>query len=164
MFSDKTNNSHWAPVLLIVGFFINSSCNFNITDKPGPQISSTIESSKNHGAFICAYDVNGNSINGLRIQSVFAEKKYWLEEGYLGEFKINCCESQLIIKLIDENTLITLNEVPQNWEVIGFRSLNSKMIVKSQKGIVLPDSITILIRPDVKNKNTLESVTFHKSR
>jgi hypothetical protein len=162
MFSDKTNNNQWTLIFFIVSFLIYSSCNFNITDKSGPQISSTIESSKNHNAFICAYDVNGHRINGLRIESIFAEKKYWLEDGYLGKFKINCCESQLIIKLLDDNTMITLNDIPQNWEAIDFRSLNSKMIVKFQKGIVFPDSITILIKTDVKNKNILDSLTLYK--
>ena len=143
---------------------LSFSCNFNITDNPGPQISSTIESSKKHNTFISAYKIDSNNINGIPIKSIFAEKKYWLSKGFFGKFNINCCESQLIIKLIDDNTMITLNDIPQNWEVIDFRSLNSKMIIKSQKGIVFPDSITILIRPDVKNKNTLDSLTLYKLR
>ena len=69
---------------LTISLFL-SSCNFNITDIPGPQISSTIETSKKHGTFICAYNLKGNKINGIRVESFFAEKKYWLGEGLFGE-------------------------------------------------------------------------------
>ena len=138
------------------------SCNYNITDIPGPQVSTTIQSSKRHGTFICAYTLSGNKINGLRVESFFAEKKYCLSEGLLGKFNIDCCESQLIISLKDDNTIITLNDIPQNWEIIGFKSRNSKMIVKEYKGIFFPDSLPIVVRPDVRNEDILKKLTLYK--
>ena len=149
-------------LLAFTGCQIFLSCNFNITDVPGPQVSSTIETSKRHDTFICAYTLSGNKINGLRVESFFAEKKYSLSEGLLGKFKIDCCESQLVISIEDDNTIITLIDTPQNWEIIGFKSLNSKIIVKDYKGISFPDSLAIVVRPDVRNEDIFEKLTLYK--
>ena len=154
------NSKIISSVLVISQVFF--SCNFNVTNIPGPQVSSTIETSKRHGTFICAYFLNGNNINGLRVESFFAEKKYSLTEGIFGRFTIDCCESQLVIRLKDDNTIITLNDIPQNWEILGFKSQNSKIIVKNYKGISFPDSLSIIVRPDVKNKVVFEKLTLYK--
>jgi hypothetical protein len=151
-------------LLAFLGCKIFFSCNFNITDISGPQVSSTIESSKRHGTFICAYSLSGNKINGLRVESFFAENKYSLSEGLLGKFKIDCCESQLVIRLKDDNTIITLNDIPQNWEIIGFKSLNSKIIVKDYKGIFFPDSLAIVVKPDVRSEDIFEKLTLYKMK
>ena len=68
--------------------------------------------SKKHDTFICEYKLSGDKINGLKIESIFAEKKYWLGEGFWSRFDINCCESQLIIVFKDNNTMTTLNDIP----------------------------------------------------
>jgi hypothetical protein len=149
-------------LLAFIGCQIFLSCNFNITDIPGPQVSSTIETSKRHGAFICTYTLIGNKINGLQVESFFAEKKYSLSEGLFGKFKIDCCETQLVISLKDDNTIITLNDIPQNWEIIGFKSLNSKIIVKDYKGISFPDSLAIVVRPDVRNEGVFKKLTLYR--
>ena len=139
-----------------------TSCNFNITDIPGPQISSTIESSKKHDTFICEYKLAGDKINGLKVESIFAEKKYWLGEGFWNRFDINCCESQLIIVFKDDNTMTTLNDIPQNWEVVGFHLQNSRLMVKGYNGTLLPNKISLDIRPDVRNIHNLEKLTLIK--
>lgn len=138
------------------------SCNFNITDNPGPQISSTIESSKKHNAFICAYKINSNNINGIPIKSIFAEKKYWLSEGFFGKFTINCCESQLIIVFKDDTNIITLDGIPQNWEIMDFIPIHSKTLVRDYKSNLFPDTIQLKIIPDVKNKQIFEILNLYK--
>ena len=85
-----------------------------------------------------------------------------MTEGIFGRFTIDCCESQLVIRLKDDNTIITLNDIPQNWEILGFKSQNSKIIVKDYKGISFPDSLSIIVRPDVKNKVVFEKLTLYK--
>jgi hypothetical protein len=120
------------------------SCNFNIDDNPGPQISSSVEDAKNHNTFICAYKVNRNRINGSLVNSIFAEKKYWLNEGFFGTFDINCCESQLIIVYDSSHNSTPLNDIPESWEAI-----HSDIIAKYYDGIVFPDTIHIMVKPDV---------------
>lgn len=139
------------------------SCNFNLTNIPGPQISSSIQSSINHKTFICSYLLNGSIINGVQIESIFAEKKYVLGEGIFGKFKIDCCQSQLVIKLKDDNTITTLNDVSENWEILGFMSNNSKILVKDFKGISFTDSLSIIIIPNVNNKVVFKKLTLYKS-
>ncbi len=138
------------------------SCNFNITDNPGPQMSSTIQSSKAHNAFICAYKIDSNKINGIPIESIFAEKKYWLSEGFFGKFTINCCESQLIIIFKNDNNIISLDGIPQNWEIENFKPINSKMLIRDYKSNVFPDTIQLKIRPDVKNKQIFQTLNLYK--
>jgi len=138
------------------------SCNFNITDNPGPQISSTIESSKKHNTFICAYKIDSNNINGIPIESIFAEKKYWLSKGFFGKFNINCCESQLIITFKDDNNIITLDGIPQNWEIIDFKPIHSKMLIRDYKSNLFPDTIQLKIIPDVKNKQIFETLNLYR--
>ncbi|MEO6228563.1 MAG: hypothetical protein ABIP10_00480 [Ferruginibacter sp.] len=139
-----------------------TSCRFNITDNPGPQISSNLESSKSHGAFLCEYKINGSRISGLKVKSIFAEKKYGLQTGFWGKFDINCCESQLVILFQDDNTMTTLNDNPENWEVVGFHLHDSKIIIKYYQGISLPDNIEIYIRSNVENKDSFEIITLNK--
>ena len=128
---------------------IFSSCNFNITDNPGQQVSSSIESAKKPGTYICAYKVIGDQINGYPIQLIFAEKQYYLNEGIFGTFEINCCESQLVIFFKGENNTASLNGIPQNWDIIGFDQLHSQMMVKYFSEVNFPDTIQISVRPDV---------------
>ena len=150
-------------ILLLLTFsYFFYSCKFNITDNPGPQISTTIKTSKDCGSFICAYNIKGSNINGLRVESIFAEKKYSLGEGIFGKFSLDCCESQLIISFKDDNTMTTLNEVAQNWEILGFKLKNSKIITKDYKGILFPDSIQIVMVPDLSNKAGFENLTLYK--
>jgi hypothetical protein len=155
------NNSITILLLLSLSQFFYS-CNFNITDNPGPQISTTITTAKERGSFICSYNLKGSKINGLRVESVFAEKKYSLGDGIFGKFSLDCCESQLVISFKDDNNITTLNDVAQTWEVLGFKVWNSKILVKDYNGILFPDSIQIIIVPDVNNKTAFEKLTLYK--
>jgi hypothetical protein len=152
-----TSATYTTVVFVLLGILIMvSSCNFNINDNPGPQTSSSIESSKSHGAFICAYKVNGSRINGSLVESIFAEKKYWLNQGFFGSFDINCCQSQLVIVYDSSHNSTPLNDVPENWEVI-----HSDIMVKYYDGIVFPDTIHIMVKPDVK-KDSVNDITLYK--
>jgi len=133
-----------------------SSCNFNIDDIPGPQTSSSIEDAKNHKTFICAYKVNGNRINGSLVNAIFAEKKYWLNEGFFGRFEINCCESQLIIVYDSSHNSTPLNDIPENWEAI-----HSDIIVKYYDGIIFPDTVHIMVKPDTA-KAIVNDIALYK--
>ena len=147
--------------LLLVGIFL-ASCNFNITDNPGPQISSSIKSSKKHNTFICAYRVNSNTINNIHVKEIFLEKKYFLHEGFFGNFEINCCESQLVIIFKEDNKTTTLNGVPMGWAIIGFNQLNSLAMVQYLKGFIFPNTINIILIPNVKSNHINENIKLFK--
>lgn len=136
--------------MTIVGIFV--SCKFNITDNPGPQLSTSIESAKMHSTFICAYKIKGNMINNIPLESIFAEKKYSLGQGFFKGFETDCCETQLVIVFKENNKTASLNDVPTTWDIIGFSQPNSRIMVKYIKGIFLPDTVHIMVRPDVKKK------------
>lgn len=139
-----------------------SSCNFNITDNPGPQISSTIESSKKHKTFIGEYKIAGDKMNGREITSIFAEKSYSLTEGLFGHFVIDCCQSQLVIIFKTDSGIITLNDTPINWQVIGFKTLHSNSIVKYYTNTVFPDSFNVQVMPSISDTLDIENVTLYK--
>jgi len=146
-----------ASIFIMLMILTASSCNFNMTDIPGPQVSSTIESSKSHDAFICAYKVNGNRINGSLVNSIFAEKKYWLNEGFFGRFDINCCESQLVIVYDSSHESVPFNDVPKNWQII-----HSDIIVKYYESVVFPDTIHMQVRLNVKDSSVVNDIALYK--
>jgi hypothetical protein len=152
--------SYNLALVLTVLFF--SSCNFNLTDIPGPQISTTIRSSKKHGTFICSFRIKGNALNGVEIESIFAEKKYFLRKGFFGKSKINSSESQLVIVFKSDNKMITINDIPKNWDVVGFTLHNSKIIVNEYKGNIFKDSIQIKLIPNLKVPSSFEILTLYK--
>ena len=144
-------------ILYIILLNLLSSCNFNITDMPGPQISSTIESAKKHGSFICGFKVNENKINGSPVNSIFAEKKYWLSEGFWGHFEVNCCESQIVIVYDVSHNAVKGNDVPEYWKYI-----NNLVVTRYYKGTVFPDSITIKVIPDINKPDSFGNFTLYK--
>ena len=72
-----------------------AACEFNITDKPGPQVSSTIEVSKKHKAYLCKYRLDGNRINGVPLNGAFLERKYSLDQGVFSKFHISDSSAQI---------------------------------------------------------------------
>ena len=138
------------------------SCNFNITDNPGPQISSTIQSSKAHNVFICAYRIDSSTINGILVESIFAEKKYSLSKGLFGKFNLNCCESQLIIIFKSDHNMISLDGIPQNGEIENFIPIHSKMLIRDYKTIFFADTIHLKILPDMKSKLIFKTLNLYK--
>jgi len=155
------NSSRTSFFICLITFCLISSCNFNITDNPGPQISSTIESSKKHGTFICAYKITGNKLNGFEVTSIFAEKSYLLTEGLFGHFDIDCCKSQLVI-VLKNDVIPTLNNEPINWKIIDFEIPHSSMAVKYYKSAVFPDKLDIQVIPSIKDTSNIENITLLK--
>ncbi len=151
----------YSSIIFLIFAAALCSCNFNINDIPGRQVSWSIKSSRKHGAFICAFRVPGDTINGIKIYEIFGERKYELGSGIFGRFTINCCESQLVITSTDFN-YVTLNGVPQNWEMIGFDPVHSDILAKEYQTINFPDSLVIKIRPNVKDSNNVKAVTLYK--
>ncbi len=66
-----------------------SACDFNVTDSPGPQISSSIEIAKKNGTFLCEYKGKkpDSTSNKIPIEAIFLEKKYRREKGFFLEKK-----------------------------------------------------------------------------
>lgn len=146
---------------LFVGVLL--SCNINITDNPGPQVSTSIESAKKRHTFIDSYKLNTNTINKIPIESIFVEKKYFLPTGFLKSFDINCCESQMVIVFKEDNNTTSLNDIPLNWSIVGFDQPNSRIMVKSIKGTKWPDIVHIFMKPYVQDSIT-EDLTLYKSK
>ena len=150
-------------VLFLIFIATLESCNFNVENMPGSQISSSIKEAKQIGTFICAYRASQNIINGVNIESVFAEHQYVLGKGLFGNFTINCCESQLVIVSKDDLDYPTLDDVPQKWEIVGFEIINSRILEKDFKSINFPDRIVLEIRPDIiGHKDSIVRTTLYK--
>ena len=161
----KLNKFIQGTLHVTIGFIVVEmllSCNFNITDNPGPQISTSIASAKKHHTFIDSYKLNVNTINKIPIQSIFVEKKYFLPVGYLRSFDINCCESQMIIIFKEDNNTTSLNGVPLNWSIVGFDQPNSRIMVKPFNGIKWPDTVHISVKPNIQNDSITENLTLYK--
>jgi len=143
--------------------FLLSSCDFNVNDSPGDQMSMSIKEAKRHGTFICEYKIKGGVINGVRIKTVFAERKFLREDGLLLRKRINCCESQLVIV----STQPLSNEATGydfDWKISGFESPGTFLIYKDYNGILFPDSIPITVVA-VKGKDStqfIEKRTLYK--
>lgn len=135
-----------------------SSCNFNITDNPGHQISSSIMSAKKHKTLLGSYRVSSNTINKIPIKEIFIEKRYFLKKGFFEDFEINCCESQLIIVFNEDNKTTTLDGIPSSWNIVGFDQLNSTVMIKDLKGFVSPSIINIVLIPNVEKAEIIENI------
>ena len=165
------NNQHYKSILQIfipslkfIPFVIFlSSCNFNITDNPGPQISYSINTAKKHNTFINSYRVRGNTINKIAVKEIFLEKKYFLQKGFFKDFEIDCCESQLIIVFNENNKTSTLDGIPLTWNIVDFNQLNSKVMIKYLKGFNLPNVIDLILKPNVKNPDIIENIQLIKN-
>jgi len=127
--------------------FMLSACDFNVNDGPGPQMSSSVKESQKHSTFIGAYKVNGDAINGIRIETIFAEKKFWREKGFLLKKEINCCESQLVIVSATQPFSTQTSGYDTDWKILGFvnPSPSASIIYRDYKGVLLPDSIPITV-------------------
>ncbi len=64
--------SQYVVCLMVIAFM--QSCNFNIDDIPGRQVSWSIKSAKKHDTFICAYRANGIQLTGLRYMKFLQRK------------------------------------------------------------------------------------------
>jgi hypothetical protein len=147
--------------------FLLSSCDFNINDGPGPKISSSVKESQKHGTFICAYKLRDNYISGIRIQTIFAEKKFLREKGFFLKKVISCCESQLIIVSSTEPFSTQSSGYGVNWKITGFVTPSpfASVIYRDYKGMLFPDSIPITVMA-IKGKDSaqiIQRLTLYKT-
>lgn len=134
-------------IAIVFGMILITSCDFNVNDSPGSKLSSSIEEAKSHGTYICAYRINNDTIQGVKIEPIFAERKYEREKGLLLNKKIDCCKAQLIF--ISKNAPFSTQNsgYDVDWKVIGFEtpSPDASIIYKDYGSIMLPDTIPITI-------------------
>lgn len=136
-----------------------SACDFNINDSPGPQMSFSVKEAKKHGTFICAYSVKDSVINGIKISSIFAEKKFWRDEGVLEKKTINCRESQLVI--ISDSCLSCdgIGPYDSKWNISGFDLKSSYAICANFKGTTFHDRMPIKLIKKSKNGD-IDSIIY----
>lgn len=137
--------------LLLFMLALLSACDFNINDSPGPQMSFSIKEAKKHGTFICAYSVKDSVINGIKISSIFAEKKFWRDEGFWEKKTINCSESQLVIITDSCLSCDGIGPYDNKWNISGFDLKSGYAICASFKGITFHDKMPIRLIRKTKN-------------
>lgn len=140
-----------------------SSCDFNINDSPGPQMSMSVREAQSHGTFICEYTVPDSSINGVKIKTIFAEKKFWRQEGVLLKKQINCCESQLVI-VSTQSFSGGSSGYDVDWKLSGFESPSTYLVYRNFKSIIFRDSIpiTIVVIKGRDSSQVIKRLTLHK--
>ena len=143
--------------------FLFLSCDFNINNRPGPQMSMSVKEAQSNGTFICEYGIVGNTINGIHINTIFAEKKFWRNEGVLLKKQINCCESQLII-VSAQHFSNDGTGYDFDWNLQGFEGLGNYLIYKDFMSISLPDSIpiTVVAINGKDSTRVIEKLTLYK--
>lgn len=133
------------------------ACDFNVTNSPGPQISSSIEIAKKNGTFICAYKAakQDSIIGRLQTGAVFLERRYRREKDFFLTKEINCCASQLVV--ISSQPLM---DYGTRWKLKDFtRQPSSFCVIKESAGVNAPDSIQLhYIEFNEMNKDTLFKV------
>jgi hypothetical protein len=129
----------------LIGCALISSCDFNINDSPGPQMSFSVKEAKKHSTFICAYALQGNVINGIKINTIFAERQFWRDEGFLEKKTINCCESQLVIISDGCFSCDGVGPYDDSWNISGFSLKSSYAIYANFKGTIFPSKMPIVI-------------------
>ncbi len=144
-------------LLIFITCFV--SCDFDINDSPGAQMSVSVAEAKKHSTFLYSYRINGNILNGVDIATVFAEKQYWLDPKPFSKNKIDNLTSQLVI--VSKNLAVDYNK---GWKLRGFKSINSLIIYKYYKGTTLPDTIPIAVVSIVGKDTTqiIERDTLYK--
>jgi hypothetical protein len=141
---------------------LTSACDFNINDSPGPQMSFSIKQAKEHGTFICQYLVKDNIINGVKINTIFAEKKFWREEGFFERKTINCCESQLVIISDGCFSCDGIGPYDTTWNISGFDLKSSYAILANFKGTIFSDIIPIRVITKSKNGDIITTTNLTK--
>ncbi len=139
-----------------------SSCEFNFTDRPGPQRSSTIQDSKKHKAYLCTYRVQENKINGITLKEIFGEKEYYLDAGFFSRFHVSDSSAQLII-ISKERFSEQYSGYGEDWEIEGFKQKGSTRIYQDSLQPDLPDSISLkVVSLKDKDRKILQELTLYK--
>ncbi len=147
-------------ILFLIISIVMTSCNFHVIKKPGPQVSWSVVQAKENKTFICSYKLKDSTINGIKIEAIFAERKYSSDGGFFSKFDIDCCESQLVI--VSVNYLASEGAgFSVKWDIPGFNLYSSNLIYQDYKGGLFPDSIPISVI-SLKNKQIIEKHTLYK--
>jgi|688.fasta_scaffold289736_2 hypothetical protein len=149
-------------ILIAAISILFSSCDFQVVKNPGPQISRSVKQAIENNTFICSYKLCDSSINGVRIESVFVEKKYFSDGSFFSKFDVDCCKSQLVIVsvnyLASEGTGFSVN-----WDIPYFNLYSSNIIYRDYEGLLFPDSIPLkVVSIKGKNKNVIQELTLYK--
>jgi hypothetical protein len=133
------------------------SCEYNIHDYAGLQVSRDSNISKKHDAFICSY-AHPRSVKGLYIKEVFAEKQYSLKRVF---YPVNDTMSQVVIVFDMYNG----EEREIGWKFKGFEYAGEygKHKKLEKKGIDYPDSLSIDII-SLADSSVLETMVLHKMK
>jgi len=147
-------------ILFIIISIVLASCDFHVVKNPGPQLSWSIAQAKKNNTFICSYRPSDSTINGVKIEAVFAERKYSSDGGFFSKFDIDCCKSQLVFVSADylasEGTGFSVD-----WDIPNFNIYSSKLVYRDYKGVVFPDSIALLAISK-KDKHIIQQITLFK--
>jgi hypothetical protein len=120
----------------------DEGCRFHYIENPGSQISSSIKVSKENSVFINAYKPNLDSINGILIDTVFAEKKYSSDGGFFSNYRIDSDKLQLII--VTHDYLVRDGKgFGVDWIIQGFNPYSGKITYRDYKQRELPDSMVM---------------------
>ncbi len=156
----------FAFISIVVIPLIFSSCDFNVNDSPGPKMSSSIKEAQSHGTFLCAYKVDNNVINGIKVETIFAEKQYSRENGFLLKKRIECCKSQLIIISLTQPFSTQNSGFDVDWKLTGFETPSpyASIIYKDYKGVSLPDSvpITVIALQGTDSSHIIQTLKLYK--
>lgn len=155
---ERLLNLKW--ILILAVSILMVSCNFRVVKKPGPQLSWSVSQSKENNTFICGYKLDDSIINGVKIESIFAEKKYSSDGGLFSGYNIDCCKSQLVIVsrdyLASDGTGFSVD-----WEIPNFYAFSSSIIYCDYNSNNFPDSIPLSVI-SLKDKRIIEKLTLHK--
>ncbi len=137
------------------------SCDFDIDASPGAQMSVSAADAKKHGTFLYSYRANKNALYNAEIETVFAEKQYWLDPKPFSKNKIDNLTSQLVIVCKNDE-----RDYDISWKISGFKSIHTLVIYKYYKGTTLPDTIPLQV-VSINGKDTskvIERDTLYKIR
>ncbi len=134
--------------LILASLSLIYACNFRVVKQPGSQYSTSVVYSKEVDAFICEYLPIDSLFNGVVIESIFAERKYSSNGGFLSGFENDCCNAQLIV--VSKSYLASDGRgYGVDWEIPNFTLRSGSLISCDYKGVAIPDTI----RLNIKRKN-----------
>ncbi|MGY4384643.1 hypothetical protein ACVWYN_001669 [Pedobacter sp. UYP24] len=61
-------------ILFLIISIVLISCKFHVLKNPGPQVSWSVAQAKENNTFICSYRIKDSTLNGVKIEAIFAER------------------------------------------------------------------------------------------
>ena len=137
-----------------------TSCDFHVVKRTGPQYSWFVDQAKQKKTFICEYRLSDSTIKGVKIESVFAEHKYFHDGGFFSKFDIDCCNSQLVV--VSKDYLASYGTgYSVDWDIPQFEIYSSNIIYRDYKGTAVPDSILLKVIAK-SDSRVIQSITLRK--